>query len=82
MADTLEDDASLAESIVKYAERATMAEAKVSNLEQRLAQLEVNSQMGAPPPNMAYYTPEAAYCMPQQQQTQISPTITVPPTQQ
>ena len=65
MADTLEDDSSLMEIIVKYAERATTAESNISNLEQHLAQLEVNSQMGAPPPNMAYYTPEAAYCMPQ-----------------
>ena len=43
MVNTLEDDASLTETIVKYAEMATMAESKVSNLEQGLAQLEVNS---------------------------------------
>jgi len=61
MADTLEDESSLTESIVKYAERATAAERKIPNLEQCLAQLEVNSQMGATPPNMAYYAPEAAY---------------------
>ena len=83
MAEGLDDDASITESIVKYAERATMAESKVSNLEQRLAQLEINSQMGVPPPNTAYYAPEAAYFTPQQQQpNQIPPTITLPPTQQ
>ena len=76
MADTMEDDASLIESIVKYAERATMAENKVSNLEQHLTQLEVNSQMGAPPPNMAYYAPAAAYYIPQQQNL-IPPTMTL-----
>ena len=81
MAETMDDDTSITESIVKYAERATLAESKVSNLEQRLAQLEVNSQMGAPPPNAAYYAPEAAYYTPQQY-NQIPPTITVPPTQQ
>jgi len=81
MADTMDDDTSITESIVKYAERATMAESKVSNLEQRLAQLEVNSQMGAPPPNAAYYAPEAAYYTPQQH-NQVPPTINVPPTQQ
>ena len=83
MAEGLDDNTSITESIVKYAERATMAESKVSNLEQRLAQLEVNSQMGGPPPNTAYYAPEAAYFTPQQQQpNQIPPTITLPPTQQ
>ena len=81
MADVMDDDTSITESIVKYAERATMAESKVSNLEQRLAQLEVTSQMGAPPPNAAYYAPEAAYYTPQQH-NQIPPTINVPPTQQ
>ena len=52
----VEDDASsLAESIVQYAERATTAEGKVSNLESRLAALE----MGLPkaPPQTAYYMP-------------------------
>ena len=82
MADTLEDESSLTESIVKYAERATAAERKIPNLEQCLAQLEVNSQMGATPPNMAYYMPEAAYYAPQQQQNQIPPTNTAPPMQQ
>jgi len=81
MADTLEDDASITESIVKYAERVIMAESKVSNLEQRLAQLEVNSQMRATYPNTAYHAPDAAYYTPQQH-NQIPPTIAVPPTQQ
>ena len=52
----VEDDASsLAESIVQYAERATTAESKVSDLESRLAALE----MGPPPapPQTAYHMP-------------------------
>ena len=55
MADTMEEDSLSTESIVKYVERATAAETKVSSLEQRLAQLEMGSQMGAPPPQTTYY---------------------------
>ena len=50
----LEDDSSLTERIVKYIDQATLSESKVSNLEQHIAQLKVNSQMRATPPNMAY----------------------------
>jgi len=74
MADTLDDEASITESIVKYAERAF-------NLEQCLTQLEINSQMRATYPNTAYHAPDAAYYTPQQH-NQIPPTIAVPPTQQ
>jgi len=52
----VEDDASsIAESIVQYAERTSTAENKVSELESRLAALE----MGPPPapPQTAYYMP-------------------------
>jgi hypothetical protein len=61
------EDSSLAESIVKYAERATSAERTVADLEGRLAVLEMGTTM-APPP-------QAAYFMPQQ------PTFTFPPQQ-
>ena len=51
-----EDDAnSLTESIVKYAERATLAESKVSDLESRLSMLEMSGQQT----NAAYFTPQA-----------------------
>jgi hypothetical protein len=59
------DDAnSLTESIVKYAERATLAESKVSDLESRLSMLEmggppVGGQQYAPPTKAAYFTPQA-----------------------
>ena len=53
------DNTSLSESIVRYAERTTAAEGKVSDLEQRLGQLEMGSQ--AQPSHAAYYTPETAY---------------------
>jgi type III secretion system FlhB-like substrate exporter len=43
-----DDNASLAESIVKYAERATIAESKVSAMEERLATLEINQQTTYP----------------------------------
>jgi hypothetical protein len=54
------DDTSLTESIVRYAERATAAEGKVTELEQRLSQLEIGNQMMVPPPHAAYYAPEMA----------------------
>eukprot|EP00978_Attheya_sp_CCMP212_P030013 scaffold108912_cov35-Attheya_sp.AAC.7 len=47
------DDLSLAESIVKYAERATTAERSVADLEGRLAVLEMGNTI-APPPQAAY----------------------------
>ena len=56
-----DDDSSLAESIVQYAERATTAEEKVAELESRLADLEMGSQQ--PPPQMGYYAPHTAYGM-------------------
>ena len=78
------DNTSLTESIVRYAERTTAAESKVSELENRLAQLEMDGQAPpqAPPPYAGYYAPEAAYFTPQQQTNQVPPTIHVPPPQQ
>jgi hypothetical protein len=53
-----DDDAnSLTESIVKYAERATAVESKVSELESRLSNLEIGNQQ--------QYAAEAAYFTPQ-----------------
>ena len=52
---------SLAKSIVQYAERATTAEAQVSDLESRLAALEmVNQNL---PLQMGYFAPQTAYGM-------------------
>ena len=53
-----DDESSLAESIVQYAERATQAEWKVNELESRLAALE----MGPPPAQSqnGYYAPQMA----------------------
>jgi hypothetical protein len=73
------DDASLTESIVRYAERATAAEGKVTELEQRLSQLEIGNQMMVPPPHAAYYAPEMAQFTNQQP---VPPTINIPPPQQ
>jgi hypothetical protein len=53
------DSNSLTESIVKYAERASLAESKVSDLESRLSMLEMGGQQYAPPTNAAYFTPQA-----------------------
>ena len=67
-----EDNSSLAESIVQYAERATSAESKVSELESRLSALEMKG-----PPQTAYFMPQMAY----NAQAQLAPptSITVPP---
>eukprot|EP00978_Attheya_sp_CCMP212_P001193 scaffold2496_cov65-Attheya_sp.AAC.1 len=60
------DDLSLAESIVKYAERATMVERSVADLEGRLAVLEMGNTM-APPPQAAYFLPQQpTFMFPQQ----------------
>eukprot|EP00978_Attheya_sp_CCMP212_P031336 scaffold118072_cov58-Attheya_sp.AAC.1 len=59
------EDSSLAESIVKYAERATTAERTVADLEGRLAVFEIGTTM-APPPQSAYFLPQ-------------QPTFTFPP---
>ena len=85
-----EDASSLAGSIVQYAERASAAEGKVSDLESCLAALEM-----AGPPQSAYFMPQSAYNMqPGQTQTNVPPphwqqqpstappaTIKVPPPQ-
>jgi hypothetical protein len=52
-----EEESSLAESIVKYAERATSAERTVADLEGRMAVLEMGTTM-APPPHAAYFLPQ------------------------
>ena len=56
-----EDGSLLAQSIVQYAERATTAEAQVSDLESRIAALEMVNQH--PPPQMGYFAPQTAYGM-------------------
>ena len=56
-----DDGSSLAQSIVQYAERVTTAEAQVSDLESRLAALEMVNQY--PPPQMGYCVPQTAYGM-------------------
>ena len=58
---------SLTETIVKYAERASLAESKVSELEERLSMLEMDSTAAQAPPGYApqpqmqtaYFTPAA-----------------------
>jgi hypothetical protein len=56
-----DDKNSFAESTVSYAERATAAKSKVSELESRLSVLEHGVQPHAtePPANVAYFTPQA-----------------------
>ena len=74
----MEDDgSSLAESIVQYAERATTAESKVSDLEGRLAALELAaSAMTAPA--QQYFAPQTAYNM--QPAAQMPPqNVNIPP---
>ena len=56
-----DDGSSLAQNIVQYAERATTAEAQVSDLESRLAALEMVNQH--PPPHMGYFAPQTADIM-------------------
>ena len=80
----VEDNGSpLAQSILLYAERATTAEAQVSDLESRLASLEMGSQH--PPPQMGYYAPQTAYGMipvapPPPTTINVSPNIPKPAT--
>ena len=54
-----DENASLVESIVEYAERSTVAKVKTSNLENRLFMMEMN----VPPPSTShkYYTPDMAH---------------------
>ena len=79
-----DDNSSLAESIVQYLERATIAESKVSALEERLAALEM-TQVHAPP-QMAYFAPgtqpEYAYFTPQPATFQPPPAVQIPTQQQ
>ena len=72
-----DDGSSLSQSIVQYAERATTAEAQVSDLESRLAALEMVNQH--PPPQMGYFAPQTSYGM---MPGALPPpaTINVPPT--
>ena len=75
-----DDTTSLTESIVKYAERATAAESKISEIESRFAAFEMGPAPPVygppPPPQAAYYAPHAAYAAPQM--PQVPPTINVP----
>jgi hypothetical protein len=83
-----EDNQSLTESIVKYAERATLAESKVSDLESRLSMLEMGGPPTQLPVNAAYFTPQAAtFHHPAPPETihvqpQPGPTMQMPPQQQ
>ena len=80
-ATTDDDTTSLTESIVQYAERATAAESKVSDLESRIAAIELGASQPTygppPPPQTAYYLPHAAYAAPQQ--PHVPPTVNIPP---
>ena len=49
------DEISLVESVIQYAERTSVAEAKMTAMESRLSQLEM-----APPQEAAYFTPQQA----------------------
>jgi hypothetical protein len=83
-----EDNQSLTESIVKYAERATLAESKVSDLESRLSMLEMGEPPNQLPVNATYFTPQAAtFHHPAPPETihvppQPGPTMPMPPQQQ
>ena len=74
-----DDGSSLAQSIVQYAERATTAEAQVSDLEIQLAALEIRTQH--PPPQIDNYAPQTAYGM-MPGAPPPPTTINVPPTYQ
>ena len=71
------------ESIIHYAEHATAADIKVSNLEICISQLEI----GGPPmlapqqQQMLYYMPEAAYLTPAPASMPVPPPRTVQPPQ-
>eukprot|EP00804_Cyclotella_cryptica_P030999 CCRYP_013582-RA/>CCRYP_013582-RA protein AED:0.56 eAED:0.40 QI:0/-1/0/1/-1/1/1/0/562 len=73
-----DDTSSLAESIVQYAERATMAESKVAALEDRLANIEQN-QMAMH--SQGTFANEYAYFTPQPPTFQPPPTVQYPPQQ-
>lgn len=79
-----DENSSLAESIVQYAERATMAESKVSALEERLATLEI--QQGMAQQQVAYFAPgmagEYAYFTPQPATFVPPPAVQYPASQQ
>ena len=49
--ENLSDEESLTETIVKYAERANLAESKVSELEGRLSMLDMGSTAAQAPPS-------------------------------
>ena len=63
----MSDEETLTETIVKYAEHANQAESRVSELEGRLAMLDMVSTAAQappgyapqPPPNTAYFAPAA-----------------------
>ena len=65
--ETMSDEESLTEIIVKYAEHASMAKSRVSELEGRLYMLDMGSTAALappvyapqPPPHTAYFAPEA-----------------------
>ena len=63
----MSDEENLTETIVKYAERASQEESRVSKLEGRLAMLEMGSTAAhappayapQPPPHTAFFAPAA-----------------------
>ena len=65
--ETMRDEKTLTETIVKYADRASQAESNVSELEVKLAMLEMASTAAQappgyapqPPPHTAYFAPAA-----------------------
>ena len=81
MTEAANDGESLAEIIVHYNERAAVAKSKVSHLEISLSQLEIwGPPILAPQQQqMAHYTPEVAYFMPDPETMQMPSTMPVPP---
>ena len=76
----MSDAESLTETIVKYAERASMAESRVSELEGKLSMLEMGSTAAQappgyapqPPPHTAYFAPTAPTLQAQQPPQKIA----------
>ena len=72
--ETMSDEESLTETIVKYAERASLTELRVSDLEGRLSMLEMGSTAAQalpgytpqPPPHTVYFSPAATKFQAQQ----------------
>ena len=78
--ETMSDEESLTETIVKYAERASLAESRVSKLGGRLSVLEMDSTAAQappgyapqPPPHTSYFAPRASTFQAQQPPQKIA----------